>query len=256
MKKIVISTLLLALTLSAKNVTFNQAPDEVKRVMPNSKSEILSFYNAIKEAKKSVVNISTKKELSTDREMRRLFDNPFYREFFGDRGLSKRIQKSLGSGVVVTKDGYIVVKIKSINNPQPKTYENAKPAILAQLQADKKISALKKKAESRLGIFRGKDIGFVSRDSKTKVPGLNASESLEFINFVFDNNKTRNFKILGEKAVLYQILEQDLLSNNKAEKYATLVNDTISQMKQTEINQNLVVNLKKRYDIEQYYKGN
>ncbi len=157
---------------------------------------------------------------------------------------------------IKTKDGYIVVKIKSINNPQPKTYENAKPTILAQLQADKKTSALKKKAESRLGIFRGKDIGFVSRDSKIKIPGLNAAESLEFINFVFDNNKIRNFKIIGEKAVLYQILEQNLLSNNKAEKYATLVNDTISQMKQTEINQNLVVNLKKRYDIEQYYKGN
>jgi len=157
---------------------------------------------------------------------------------------------------IATKDGYIVVKVRSINEPLPKPYLDAKAEILAQLQADKKISALKKKAEARLGIFKGKDIGFVSREAGKKIAGLSEAESLEFINFVFDNNKARNFKIIGNKAVLYQILEQNLLDDSKVEKYAALVNDTISQMKQAEINQNLVVNLKKRYDIEQYYKGN
>ena len=174
-----------------------------------------------------------------------------------DFPVDKLINAKIGTVLkpIATKDGYIVVKIKSINNPQPKSYENAKPTIFAQLQADKKISALKKKAEARLGIFKGEDIGFISRDSTKKIAGLSQSESLEFVNYVFDNNKQRNFKIIGNKAVLYQILEQNLLSNNKAEKYATLVNDTISKMKQSEISQNLVVNLRKRYDIEQYYKG-
>jgi len=157
---------------------------------------------------------------------------------------------------IETKDGYMVVKLKNINNPLPKPYADAKAAILAQLQSEKKITALQKKAEARLGIFKGKDIGFVNREGGKKIAGLTEAESLEFINFVFDNNKARNFKIIGNKAVLYQILEQNLLSNSKVEKYTTLVNDNITQMKQAEIGQNLVVNLKKRYDIEQYYKGN
>ena len=157
---------------------------------------------------------------------------------------------------IETEDGYIVVKLKNINNPLPKPYLDAKAAILAQLQSEKKVTALEKKAEARLGVFKGKDIGFVSREGGKKISGLSESESLEFINFVFDNNKVRNFKIIGNKAVLYQILEQNLLDNSKVEKYATLVNDNISQMKQAEVSQNLVVNLKKRYDIEQYYKGN
>jgi len=156
---------------------------------------------------------------------------------------------------IETKDGYIVAKLKSINNPLPKPYLDAKAAILTQLQSEKKVTALQKKAKARLGIFQGKDIGFVSRESGKKIPGLSEAESLEFINFVFDNNKARNFKVIGNKAVLYQILEQNLLANNKAEKYTTLVNDNIAQMKQAEISQNLIVNLKKRYDIEQYYKG-
>lgn len=157
---------------------------------------------------------------------------------------------------IETENGYIVVKLKSVNNPLPKPYIDAKADILVQLQSEKKVTALEKKAEARLGIFKGQDIGFVSREGGKKIAGLSEAESLEFINFVFDNNKARNFKIIGNKAVLYQILEQNLLSNEKVEKYTTLVNDNISQMKQAEISQNLVVNLKKRYDIEQYYKGN
>ncbi len=156
---------------------------------------------------------------------------------------------------IETKNGYIIVKIIGIKNPEPKPYQEAKAQILAKLQAEKKVSALAKKAEARLGIFNGRDIGFISRDSAKVINGLTQAESLEFINFVFDNNKLVNYKIIGNKAVLYKILEQDLLSNVKAEKYATLVNDSIKQMKQAEINKNLVLNLKKRYDVEQFYKG-
>lgn len=154
------------------------------------------------------------------------------------------------------EDGYIIVKVKSINSPEPKAYEAAKTEILAQLQTEKKQDTLKKKAQARLEIFQGEDIGFVSRDTQKEIPGLTAAETLEFINFVFDNNKKRNFKIIGEKAVLYQVMEQNLLKNSKVEKYASLINDNISQMKQAEVSQNLLAELKNRYDIEQYYKGN
>jgi len=157
---------------------------------------------------------------------------------------------------IETKDGYIVVKVININNPEPKAYKDAKTAILAQLSAEKKVTALEKKATARLGIFKGKDIGFINREGGKKIDGLSEAESLEFINFVFDNNKKRNFQVIDNKAILYQILEQNLLSKDKMEKYTTLVNDNIAQMKQAEISQNLIVNLKKRYDIEQYYKGN
>ncbi len=157
---------------------------------------------------------------------------------------------------IETQDGYIVVKLTSINKPAPKPYADAKADILAQLQSQKQVTALEKKATARLGIFKGKDIGFVSREGGKKISGLSEAESLEFINSVFDSNKARDFTVIGNKAVLYQIMEQDLLDNSKVEKYATLINDNIAQMKQAEISQNLVVNLKKIYNIEQYYKGN
>ncbi|WP_024955680.1 peptidylprolyl isomerase [Sulfurospirillum arcachonense] len=157
---------------------------------------------------------------------------------------------------IATENGYIIVKIKKVNNPLPKSYADAKPAVLAQLQIDNKTKALKEKAEARLNLFEGKDIGFVSRDTVTTIPGLTEAQSLELINFIFDNNKMRNYKIIDNKAVLYQIKEQKLLEKGKLKKYSDLVNENISQMKQAEISNNLIKELKKRYKIEQYYKGN
>jgi len=153
-------------------------------------------------------------------------------------------------------DGYIVVKVISVNKPEPKTYKAAKAEVLTKLQITKKVATLTKKAEARLNLFQGNDIGFVSRDTKKTISGLTQAESSAFVNFVFDNNKKRNFKIIGNKAVLYAIMEQKLLDNSKVKSYAQLVNNNITQMKQSEISSNLIKELKNRYDIEQYYKGN
>lgn len=154
------------------------------------------------------------------------------------------------------EDGYIVIKIANINEPTPKPYIDAKGTILVELKQLKQTETLRKKAEARLEVFNGRNIGFVSRDTTKTIGGLTQEESLEFINFVFDNNKERNFKILGNKAVLYKILEQNLLANDKLDKYVDLLNENIAQLKQAEIGQNLIAKLKTRYETEQYYKGN
>jgi len=157
---------------------------------------------------------------------------------------------------IAVNDGYIVIKLRNVNNPTPKPFEDAKNTIEKILLVQKEVSALDRKAKARLNLFQGRDIGFVSRDSTKKISGLNAAESLEFINFVFDNNKIRNYKIIGNKAVLYQIVEQNLLRKDKAKNYEDLVKNNVVQMKLAELNQNLINMLSKRYKIEQYYKGN
>ncbi len=154
------------------------------------------------------------------------------------------------------EDKYLIVRLKSINFPTPKPYIDARATILAKLQVQKQLEALQQKAKARLEVFRGKDIGFVNREGTDNIDELTQAESLEFINYVFDNNRARGFKIIADKAILYQILEQKLLDDEKLERYASLVHDTVAQMKQAQISQNLVTNLRRRYSIEQYYKGN
>lgn len=54
----------------------------------------------------SVVNISSVKKVTVNRSP--LFSDPFFRDFFGDGIPRERVQQALGSGVIVSGDGYIV----------------------------------------------------------------------------------------------------------------------------------------------------
>lgn len=80
---------------------------------PTSRSQIqLSFAPLVKRASPTVVNISTNRMVNT-RNFSPLFDDPFFRQFFGDRSQlgsrrKKRVQNSLGSGVIVRSDGTII----------------------------------------------------------------------------------------------------------------------------------------------------
>ena len=80
---------------------------------PTSRSQIqLSFAPLVKRASPTVVNISTNRMVNT-RNFSPLFDDPFFRQFFGDRSQlgsrrKKRVQNSLGSGVIVRSNGTII----------------------------------------------------------------------------------------------------------------------------------------------------
>jgi serine protease DegS len=67
-----------------------------------------SYAEAVERAAPSVVNIYTRKKVV--RRDHPFMDDPFFRRFFGDRfGVPReRMESSLGSGVIVSGDGYIL----------------------------------------------------------------------------------------------------------------------------------------------------
>ncbi|MCW8836066.1 MAG: DegQ family serine endoprotease [Rhodospirillales bacterium] len=81
--------------------------------LPQSHEQItLSFAPLVRATAPSVVNIYTSKVVRT-RATSPLFDDPFFRRFFGQRfavpgETRERVQNSLGSGVIVRADGLIV----------------------------------------------------------------------------------------------------------------------------------------------------
>ena len=64
-----------------------------------------SYRAAAGRAMPAVVNILTSKAL---RQNHPLLKDPFFRRFFGDRAPQEEAQSSLGSGVIVSPDGYIL----------------------------------------------------------------------------------------------------------------------------------------------------
>ena len=83
-----------------------------ERKVPRTKAEVqLSFAPLVKKAAPAVVNIYARKVVQGRRSLP-LFDDPFFRRFFGEdfgfRQPQKQQQNSLGSGVIVRPDGLIV----------------------------------------------------------------------------------------------------------------------------------------------------
>ena len=79
-----------------------------KDTVPESEIEIkLSFVPLVKQAAPAVVNIYAKRIIE---ERRSPFSrDPFFRDFFRNFGqLQPRVQNSLGSGVILSADGYVV----------------------------------------------------------------------------------------------------------------------------------------------------
>lgn len=80
----------------------------IQEVAPHAGAQKLTPLNsAVKKAMPSVVNIFTSKEVSIPRHP--LMDDPIFRHFFGDRpDAEPQRQSSLGSGVIVSREGYIL----------------------------------------------------------------------------------------------------------------------------------------------------
>lgn len=114
---VAVATLSVTQALAA-SVNLQSAPQiSGRQDLSTGQNTILSHYEAIKEVKKSVVNISTSKTVTRSGGSFEDFfgGDPFFdqhfRRFFGDgqrQQNKKQVVRSLGSGVIVSNDGYIV----------------------------------------------------------------------------------------------------------------------------------------------------
>lgn len=81
------------------------APSFTRATPSGNGNVVFSYHEAIKNATKAVVNITTERKVGAGNSP---FNDPFFQQFFGDMVPQDKLQGGIGSGVIITSNGYIV----------------------------------------------------------------------------------------------------------------------------------------------------
>ncbi|MBR8464133.1 peptidylprolyl isomerase [Campylobacter sp. faydin G-24] len=225
--------------------------DDKILIFDNIKERVRNDYN-IEQSKTNALEkyIAVKKgELATESEMTYTQGET---QLKTDELDSAKIGETLKP--FIYNDGYLIVRVKSITPPQPMTFDQAKEQVKEIYKESKLKEILSEKAKVELNNFKGKDIGFISRNTNTNLEGLQNHEVQAFINQIFDSPNKQGYITLGNKAVIYKILEQKLLTNNVSDEYKSMLEQNILSLKNNELIKDLTNELQKRYEIKEYVK--
>ncbi|MBA3902930.1 MAG: 2-alkenal reductase [Rhodocyclaceae bacterium] len=114
--------------------------------------KVVSYSDAARKAVPSVVHIYTSKEVKAPRHP--FADDPVFRYFFGDRFGGPQRQSGLGSGVIVSADGYILTNnhvVESMDEIEVATNDGRRfRARIAGTDPDTDIAVLQIRVDSRL----------------------------------------------------------------------------------------------------------
>ncbi len=112
--------------LGLAGLFFLAASAEAEKQVPGSREQLqFSYAPLVKQTAPAVVNVYTRRVVRTATRRSPLFRDPFFERFFG-KGFGfgvprERVQKSLGSGVIVRPDGIIVTNHHVIKGAQEVT---------------------------------------------------------------------------------------------------------------------------------------
>ena len=163
MKRHLFLSVFTTISLLAGTIEFENAPTNPTHKLPSNQNEIFSFNSILKRSMSAVVNISTSTIVPTQNSQNRLFNDPFFQEFFNHYGQQRpqapshrKQENSLGSGVIVSKDGYIVTNHHVI--------ADADEIIVTMHGSDKEYIA------KLIGTDKGSDLAVIKIEAKKLKP--------------------------------------------------------------------------------------
>ena len=110
---LVIALLIIILRPDLFPALHSSHPAQPQQALPSGLSGPVSYSAAVEKAAPAVVNIFTQRIVH--QRSHPLFSDPFFERFLNEPGRSQRMKSSLGSGVIMNKEGYILTNEHVIN---------------------------------------------------------------------------------------------------------------------------------------------
>ncbi len=146
---------------------------------------------------------------------------------------------------------YLIFKLNTVTPAMPKSFEAAKAEVIRDYAAEEKAGKLQEYAKNSVGTFNGTTTGFLTRENIGALKDLTDAESAELLNALFEQQSKRGYITLKNgKVILYNILEQKLLSKSKTDQ-----ENSIMRLKSSLLDQGLIKMLESKYAVEIYLEG-
>ncbi len=156
----------------------------------------------------------------------------------------------------VVNTRYVTVKIEKVIEPKVMTFEEAKPLVTKEYEAEAKQKALAALAEEKLKSIDESNAtvsDFVTLSDADNLEGLNSQESLQFLQKLFTSLEEKGIIRLSNKVVVYDIMAQKHLSPDA--NLTERVKETVNTIKPRVFESNLIQVLAEKYPTEVYVGG-
>ncbi|MDR2639754.1 MAG: peptidylprolyl isomerase, partial [Helicobacteraceae bacterium] len=111
---------------------------------------------------------------------------------------------------------------------------------------------LQTESEKQLKDFKGETTDFVSRDDYDKIKGLSETEAGIFLERAFNSASSEGAIDLGDKAVVYRVVEQKLFEADRLAEIDGRLSEEASRLKMGQVFNFLLGALQSRYEINYY----
>ena len=102
--------------------------------------------------------------------------------------------------------------------------------------------------------FKGKDIGYISRDTKPTINGLVDEEIEKVTQSIFSSKDKKGSVKLFDKSVVYKITDSKFVPYNSNNDYTVI--SAVGDVKTNLISSSLLEKLKNKYDVKSYMGSN
>ena len=143
---------------------------------------------------------------------------------------------------------YYIVKLVKKNPSTVLAYENALSQVKIDFEKVLKTKKLEETANASLKDFKGEEISGITRESVTKISGLEQQEAAKFLNQLFSATTKEGIIKLDNKVVLYRINNSKMGDYNKTKD--DVVKGTIIQLQEEELMLNLLKRLENTFAIQ------